>query len=60
MIIYFPNNFNFGLNPFYNYSITIIDQENQILLKPISYILHSYFFSILNLYKFVSFDSSFR
>jgi len=32
---------------FLQYSIDIIDQQNEILYKPISYILHSYFFQLL-------------
>jgi hypothetical protein len=32
---------------FLQYSIAIIDQQNEFLFKPVSYILHSYFFQLL-------------
>lgn len=43
----YSDQFYFLIESFLQYSINIIDQENQILFKPISYILHSYFFHSL-------------
>jgi len=43
----FTEQFYSLIRHFIEYSINIIDHENQILLKPISYILHSYFFQLL-------------
>jgi hypothetical protein len=43
----FTEQFYLLIEYFLQYSIDIIDQENQILYKPISYILHSSFFQSL-------------
>ncbi|CAF3779579.1 unnamed protein product [Adineta steineri] len=43
----FTEQFSYLFDYFLEYSSKIIDQENQILFKPISYILHSYFFQLL-------------
>jgi hypothetical protein len=49
----YSDQFYFLIQSFLQYSIDIIDQENQILFKPISLILRSYFFHLLIHINFV-------
>ncbi|CAF3774997.1 unnamed protein product [Rotaria sordida] len=43
----FTEQFSLLIQYFLQYSMKIIDQKNQLFFKPISYVLHSYFFQIL-------------
>jgi hypothetical protein len=43
----FTEQFSLLFEYFFQYSLEIIDQENRIFFKPLSYILHSYLFQLL-------------
>ena len=43
----FTDQFISSIEYYLQYLIRVIDQENEILFKPVSFILHSYFFQVL-------------
>ena len=43
----FSNQFYLLINSFLQYSIELLEQQHEILFKPITYVLQSYFFQIL-------------